>query len=117
MRLLVASALITFSASCMAFNTGKDLVIAGVMYDAWRSAGKPMDGSNASYQAMMYMMYVNGAAGALHSTREICIPSGTTMYSIDDAALAYFDRNAERVKTMSGALAVTSALKETYQCN
>lgn len=109
--------LIIMSCNTYAFNTGQDLAKAAVMYDIWKQSGKKIDGTQGSYQAVMYQFYVDGAVSALHSTRQVCLPDGKSMYETDDEVLRYIDNNIGSIKKLSGALAVTTALKNSYPCS
>lgn len=115
-RLIACALLMVSSFQSMAFDTGKDLVLASVMYDLWDASGRSLDGKNGSYQAVSFLFYVNGTASALHSTKEICIPNGIIMNDIDKSVAGYIQDNSDRIKTMSGSLAITTALKNTYPC-
>lgn len=115
-KLFVGFLLMSASFSSFAFNTGKELVLASVMYNAWDATGRVLDGNNGSYQAVSFLFYVNGAASALHSTKEICIPQGVVMNDIDRTVSSYIQDNANKINPMSGSLAVTTALKNTYPC-
>ncbi|EAO9823552.1 hypothetical protein ACEPJ6_002616 [Salmonella enterica] len=115
-KLFVGILLMSASFSSLAFNTGKDLVLASVMYNAWDASGRVLDGKNGSYQAISFFFYVNGAASALHSTNGICIPQGVVMNDIERSVASYIQDNANKIKPMSAALAVTTALKNTYPC-
>jgi|GEM_PF-6022142 len=115
-KIFIGILLITFSSSSLAFNTGKELALASVMYNAWDSSGRVLDGKNGSYQAISFLFYVNGAASALHSTNEICIPQGVVMNDIDKSVASYIQDNANKIKAMSGSLAITTTLKNTYPC-
>lgn len=115
-KCIVGIILMIVSFQGMAFTTGKDLILASVMFNTWHETGGKLDGKNGSYQAISFLFYVNGAASALHSTGDICIPQGVVMKDIDRAVASYLQDNAAKMKSMSGALAVTTSLKNTYPC-
>jgi len=115
-KFIVGTILMAASFQSMAFNTGKELVLASVMFNLWDETGRNLDGKNGSYQAISFLFYVNGAASALHSTNEICIPQGIVMNDIDKSVASYLQDNANKIKSMSGALAITTTLKNTYPC-
>lgn len=115
-KIITGSIFMMVSLHAMAFDTGKDLILASIMFNAWDQTGRNMDGKNGSYQAISYFFYVNGAASALYSTREICIPNGVVVNDIERSVASYIQDNSRKINPMTGSLAVTTALKNTYPC-